>query len=493
MQQRVTKALPKTPDSTAPSVIARIGDGDIAAHSWCSNDPNSLGDVLTVHCDRPSHSARVWLGYSAPMDDLNDRPKVPTVSRICGDTLIELAYDPEARTTEFIIGRPDGWRRASAFDTATGETLLPYAPANNLIAHECVMLPSGPVDYGGKDELLRDLEAYLHRYVDLSPLFERIAAHYILLTWVHDAFNELPYLRLKGDYGSGKTRALIALGSVAYKGFFASGASTVSPIFHTLDSFGGTLVLDEADLRFSDKTADLIKILNNGTVRGLPVLRTLTNRHKEFNPAAFSVYGPKIIAMRGTFRDQALESRFLTEQMGVRPLRSDIPIQLPAGLKSDALNLRNRLLDFRLRNLSSISSNSERVIAGIDPRLNQTALSLLSLVDDFNLREDIAAMLREQHRTLSAARAKSTESRVIGALRKVFTNGDGSSVSLREIAQVANAEEDELDEPLSPRDAGRVLRTLGVPLHKSHGDIVVPSSARANTEIAAKRLDVGRN
>ena len=29
-------------------------------------------------------------------------------------------------------------------------------------------------------------------------------------------------------------------------------ASTVSPIFHILDAFGGTLVLDEADFRFSD-------------------------------------------------------------------------------------------------------------------------------------------------------------------------------------------------------------------------------------------------
>lgn len=420
------------------------------------------------------------------MDKPNDRPKVPTVSRICGDTLIELAYDPEARTTEFIVGGVDGWRRAREFEAPTGELLVPYAPANNLITHECVMLPSGPIDYGVKDELLRDLEAYLHRYVDLSPLFERIAAHYILLTWVHDAFNELPYLRLKGDYGSGKTRALIALGSVAYKGFFASGASTVSPIFHTLDSFGGTLVLDEADLRFSDKTADLVKILNNGTVRGLPVLRTLTNRHKEFSPAAFSVYGPKIIAMRGTFRDQALESRFLTEQMGVRPLRTDIPIQLPASLKSDALNLRNRLLDFRLRNLSSISSNSARVIAGINPRLNQTALSLLSLIDDSALRDEIATMLREQHRTLSATRAESTESRVIGALHKAFANGDRSSVSLREIAQLANAGEDELDTPLSPREVGRTLRALNIPLHKSHGDIVVPRSGRSAVEAVAE-------
>ena len=77
--------------------------------------------------------------------------------------------------------------------------------------------------------------------------FENVATHYVLLTWLYDAFNELPYLRLRGDYGSGKTRALLTIGSLCYKGFFASGASTVSPIFHTLDAFRGTLIFDEAD------------------------------------------------------------------------------------------------------------------------------------------------------------------------------------------------------------------------------------------------------
>src|SRR5262249_49497887 len=150
----------------------------------------------------------------------------------------------------------------------TGEVLVPYAATNNLIANECVLLPSKPVEFRFKDELLADIRAFLHRYVDLSPLFEQIAAHYILLTWVHDAFNELPYLRLRGEYGTGKTRGLLAIGSLCYKPFFASGASTTSPIFHTLDAFGGTLILDEADLPYSDAKADLVKILNNGTVRG---------------------------------------------------------------------------------------------------------------------------------------------------------------------------------------------------------------------------------
>src|SRR5919204_69092 len=80
-----------------------------------------------------------------------------------------------------------------------------------------------------------------------------------------------------------------------YKAFFASGASTVSPIFHTLDAFRGTLVVDEGDFRFSDEKADIVKILNNGNVRGIPVLRTLVTPQGEFNPKAFHVFGPKLV------------------------------------------------------------------------------------------------------------------------------------------------------------------------------------------------------
>ncbi len=114
-----------------------------------------------------------------------------------------------------------------------------------------------------------------------------------------------------------------------------------------LDTFGGTLVLDEADLRFSDATAELTKILNNGNVAGMPVLRTMTNRHRELNPHAFTVFGPKLIGMREHFSDRALESRFLTEETGQRPLRADISIHLPGALHQEALALRNRLLAWR--------------------------------------------------------------------------------------------------------------------------------------------------
>ena len=116
--------------------------------------------------------------------------------------------------------------------------------------------------------MLVAIDRYIPRYVTLSREARHLAAGYVLLSWVYDAFSELPYLRFRGDYGTGKTRALLTVGAITYKPFFASGASTVSPIFHTLDTFRGTLIFDEADFRFSDEKAELVKILNNGNAKG---------------------------------------------------------------------------------------------------------------------------------------------------------------------------------------------------------------------------------
>ena len=390
-----------------------------------------------------------------------DRANIPTVSRVCRDgTLVELVYDPIKRKTALAVSRFGGlWNIEEAVRIETGETLVPYSAKNNLIANECVLLPSGPVEYGTREELLADIQAFIHRYVDLSPLFEQIAAHYVLLTWVYDAFGELPYLRLRGDYGTGKTRGLLAIGSLCYRPFFASGASTTSPIFHTLNSFGGTLVLDEADFPYSDARADLVKILNNGTVPGMPVLRTVVNRHKEFNPAAFKVFGPKLIAMRESFKDTALESRFLTEETGMRPLRADVPIQLPPALKTEALKLRNRLLHFRFCEFSRVKSDTSAIVKGIEPRLNQTALSLLSMVDDAALRVELQTWLIAQNERTIADRRATPEAGVVAALTAAFLASDKHHVLLGAITDRFNdAHEAAYGHPMTHKWVGYMLR-----------------------------------
>jgi len=425
----------------------------------------------------------------------SDQHRIPTVSRVCSDTLVELVYDREKRATALAVSRFGGlWNIEQEVKIETGEVLVPYTASNNLIANECVLLPSRPVEFGFKDELVADIRAHLHRYVDLSPLFEHIAAYYVLLTWVHDAFGELPYLRLRGEYGTGKTRGLLTIGSLCYKPFFASGASTTSPIFHTLDAFGGTLVLDEADLPFSDAKAELVKILNNGTVKGMPVLRTLQNRYREFNPYAFKVFGPKIIATREPFQDRALESRFLTEVTGLRPLRADIPIHLPKSHKSGALELRNRLLHFRLCEFFKIKTDTGALMEGVEPRLNQMALSLLSLVDDDALRADIKAVLIHSDAELQSERRESPDALVVEAALAAFATGNGS-ISVREITDRCNtAQRGEYTAPMTNKWVGHLLRArLHITTRKSNGIYVVPASEKEKLESFAARLGIVSN
>lgn len=400
----------------------------------------------------------------------------PTISRILSDgTLVELVHGAGAGTTALAVCPPEG--SASTVDQCAlseSELLVPYAASNNLLSSGCVLLPSGIGELGSKADLLADLVLFIHRYLGLSPLFEQIAAYYILLSWVYDAFNEIPYLRLAGDYGSGKTRGLLVLGSLAYKGFFASGASTVSPIFHILHEFGGTLVLDEADLRFSDATADLTKILNNGTMKGLPVLRTMANRHRELNPHAFRVFGPKIVAMRGRFQDDALESRFLTEIMMPGAMRADIPLHLPDAMKDEARELRNRLLAWRFAYRHQVRIDTDRAIPGLSPRGNQMALPLLSLVDDAELRAAIGHRLATEEARAAATRAQRPEVAMVRVLDRLFHDAPYVPV-----ARACDAFNEQANASLPIKSVGNIIRRdLGLATTKTRGVYVVPASER---------------
>jgi len=418
-------------------------------------------------------------------------PPTPIISRVLADgTQIETLYDAASSTTKLAICAPSGKIAiAGHFDLPGGERLVPYSAANNLLASDCVLLPSEVGDFGDKVGLLAAVRDYIHRYVDLSAHFEEIAAHYVLLSWVHDAFNELPYLRFRGEYGTGKTRALLAVGSICYKPIFASGASSVSPIFRLLDAFGGTLILDEADLRFSDATADLTKILNNGNMQGLPVLRTMTNRHKELHPQAYKVYGPKIIGMREGFADEALESRFLTEETGGRPLRGDISVHLPVIMKEEARTLRNRLLAWRFAARNSVGVDPGRAIAGLSPRGNQTVLALLSLVDDEKLRQRIADDLVGQEARAAAKRAASPRVTMVAVLHAMFAHALTPYLTLTDVAAAYNAAIAERGEqPLAVKAVGWLVRSqLDLVTMKTRGVYVIPQTEREKVDALAVR------
>lgn len=420
---------------------------------------------------------------AAPSNEMGRSRRLPTTGTVNNDgSVLELVFDEANHATHLVQADVSGaWSLVESAQHADGRRHVPYSPNNNLIRHRAVLLPSVPVAYGTLEDLYADVVAYLHRYVDLSPDFEDVAASYVLLTWVYDAFNEVPYLRVRGDYGSGKTRFLLVVGSVCYKPFFASGASTVSPIFHTLDAFRGTLILDEADFRFSDEKAELVKVLNNGNVRGIPVLRTEMTLRQEFNPRAFLVFGPKVVASRGEYQDRALESRFLTERMGGRHPRPEIPINLPDVQAEEALALRNKLLLFRLQMRTRCDVENAPPTDELEPRMQQIIRPLLAVAPHAVARAAISAAARELQNDLVGDRGEAVEAEVLAVIRDLLAEAGDGGIAIRDIVKRYRERADHpRPELITPRWIGMIVRKrLGIATRKSHGIYrIVPTELR---------------
>ena len=407
------------------------------------------------------------------------KPKgIHTVSAVLQDGgILEMLYRPEEAKTGFALWREGVWTYHPELKISESETLIPYSANNNLIKNGVILFPSKPEEYGTEEELLAEIQTYIRQYVDVSPVFEKIASYYVLLSWVYDNFNELPYLRLRGGPGCGKTRFLQTVGALCYKPIFASGASSISPIFRILDSMQGTLIIDESDFRVSDEKAEMVKILNNGNAKGFPVLRSeMSPSTKEFNPRAYQVFGPKMAATRGFFEDVALESRFITEEMGQRRLRFDIPINLPDTYKADALRLRNKLVLFRFRNLGKQPLTNDLVDRAIEPRLNQVFIPLLSIIGDEKVREDIKELAREYNQQMVSDRGLEVEARVLEVIKDLSESS--ARLTLQAITEsFIRLFGHEYERRISVKWMGFNIRSrLGLKTEKSHGVFVIPVS-----------------
>jgi len=399
------------------------------------------------------------------------KQRIPTTGEVLEDkSIIEMIYNPALNKTSLLISNDYEIRQVEQFKN-DNTVYLPYSENNTLIKNKVVLLPSEAAPYGSFKKLSLELQKYIHQYVDLDPIFEKLCVHYILLSWVYDGFSQLPYFRKVGDFGTGKTRFLTVVGSVCYKPIFASGSSSTAAIFHILDTFRGTLVLDEADFRYSDEKADLTKVLNNGFTKGYPVLRCAFNKNKEFDPVGYQVYGFKILASRKHFNDPALESRFISEQIHFRKPRADIPNELPDSFDNQALELRNKLLRYRFDMLRELSLfKDDRKIQGVEPRVSQIFSPLLELAWDDEFKKDLLALAKQYSDQIQKDRGNSIEYHVLSAIRTLIAEGR-EKISIGDISHMVLIEYGDFhDRKITSKWVGYVVsKTLALKTHKLSG------------------------
>ena len=296
-------------------------------------------------------------------------------SFVVGDTLYEEIYKDGK---PYFLGS-DGVTFSPRLPTFRRDT-IEYKPINDdLLEKGAVRLPSEPTEYGTFSDLLKEIYLHIRAYLDISDLHRKYATWYIVLTWVTDHLNTIPYLRARADYGSGKTRYLDVIGGLCYKPLSFGGAVRSAPIFRSIDKWKGTALFDEFNLEKSDESEEVIQILNNGYQKGKPILRCAGENNEV---TAFDAFGPKIIATKKQFQDLALESRCITEILSETG-RDDIPIELPPVFFEEQKILRNKLLMYRFRNWKIVGARPIIIDLGrVQPRIKQSMLPFAALFYD---------------------------------------------------------------------------------------------------------------
>jgi hypothetical protein len=335
-----------------------------------------------------------------------------------------------------------------------GQRYTPPHRLKNFMMNKVLYLPSAAwASYVPTEPLLEEIQGFIQRYVAVQAEWILPISVYILHTWVYDRFDALSYLRFMGELATGKSRLLRVTSALCYKSLAVGGNITGAALFRSTDLVRGTLTIDESDFKNSDTWNDIIKILNLGYQSGgSAIIRCAVKG--DFEPESFMTYGPKIIATRGRFDDEATESRCLTFQTIEIEIPAHIPLQLTHSFDSEAQHLRNKLLRWRFDNFHLISPQ-ESEVRQLSSRLGQVGASLVAVTPPGPIRDTLLEFLKGYNITLAQDSDKTMVGEVLSEMRK----GGQPTVSLSVLGELVNARLEGTGEQMSAKRLGSIIRS----------------------------------
>jgi hypothetical protein len=175
---------------------------------------------------------------------------------------------------------------------------------------------------GEGGEILDDVQAFISRFVLMSPSQLDAVALWILHTYSFRSAIWTPYLAVtSAAMRCGKSRLLETVSFLVHKPWYTSSASAAS-LFRDIDKSQPTLLLDEVDALFKgDKEmAQAVRAVLNAGAHHKGVVSRVVGKGSEMTTKNFSAYCPKALAGIGnlpsTVADRSLHIRLERKMSG---------------------------------------------------------------------------------------------------------------------------------------------------------------------------------
>jgi len=308
----------------------------------------------------------------------------------------------------------------------------------------------------------------MNRYIYVSKEREGVLpalAIWTMLSYAYAAWLTVPYLHLTGPWGSGKTQILDVLKRMVFRPFSSSN-TTAATMFHSLNSRGGTLLLDEAE-RLSGKSQDtqqLLSILLSGYRRGEQATRVAGRYH---------VFGPKAVACIKNIPPPLL-SRCIPIEMTRAPLDADQIQRQIAGDAETWMSLRDNLYEMAVGYGATFLDLAQRSVGdwltGRQHDVWQPMLSFASWIEGHGvsgLRATMERMAKRLIETEAASRSLSADEVLLRALAEF--SRQGVTVTTKQVLEVAQKQAPVLLSTYSARKASSCLDKYGLKTSPSNG------------------------
>lgn len=337
-----------------------------------------------------------------------------------------------------------------------------YTPIKSkLIDKGSIYLPTGVEEYENLENIIEDIKNYYNSYFEAPEFFQEFLPYYTLFTWVYDKFPFIPYLHFVGRTSTGKSWTAETVASLCYKAIDAAGSVTIASLFRSVDDWGGTIYLDEFDLKnFGSEGYTAMENFMKAGVSDRSILRVEGKNKRQVTP--YTVKSPKIFTSETPISAPGLQSRTIVIQMEKNKRR--LPLYKLSDYHEKGEQIRNKLLLWRLRTFNNINLKEIeygfKELEKLDRRVQQVLTPIYYLAGN-EAKKKILNFAKKQEEETKRQRRETEDGSVAIHIYNYF-GFNSSNPKLKDITEQINKEReaDGYKTKRTERKIGQIVRKI---------------------------------